>query len=214
MLLVRVDTWFNENTQKKEPICLQTIICGEDAQSFRRNGSQKPVLVIMHGYGGSGSVFYNVLEYLTPHFCVIFVDLTGMGGSSRVNDIDVSKITAEEFVDYFVRHLEAWREKLKLTDFFLACHSFGGFIGSHFALRNHKHIRKLVLLSPIGLRVPPSEETQEQRFEDCVQSCLDAGVEPPDARFNAFMKVFWNTQVSVLTVTRFLGKENAKMLIK
>ena len=210
---MKVDTWLNEATQKKEPISLQTIICGEQAQTFRHTGSEKPVLVILHGYGGSGSVFYNVLEYLTKHFTVIFVDLTGMGGSSRTNDIDVTKMTAESFVDYFVGHLEKWREKLKLTDFYFACHSFGGFIGSHFALRNHKHIKKLVLMSPVGLRVPPSDETPEQRFEDACEACIAAGVDPPDARFGAFMKMLWNTQVSMLTVTRFLGRVTAKKLI-
>ena len=43
----------------------------------------------------------------------------------------------------------------ELTDFILCCHSLGGYIGGHYACAYKNHIRKLILLSPIGLRDDP-----------------------------------------------------------
>ena len=40
----------------------------------------------------------------------------------------------------------------ELTDFVLCCHSMGAYIGGHYACAYQKHIRKLIFLSPLGLR--------------------------------------------------------------
>ncbi len=41
-----------------------------------------------------------------------------------------------------------------LTNFYLAGHSFGGYLAGNYLLKYHSHIKKLVLISPIGIRVP------------------------------------------------------------
>ena len=51
-----------------------TIIAGDPA---------KPTMVLVHGYGGSGTLFYKVLKGLTENFHVIVIDMIGMGSSSR-----------------------------------------------------------------------------------------------------------------------------------
>lgn len=59
-----------------EPVYIHTFILnGEDMS--------KPPLVIVHGYGGSGALFYRVFEPLARHFRVYLFDVIGMGGSSR-----------------------------------------------------------------------------------------------------------------------------------
>ena len=40
-----------------------------------------------------------------------------------------------------------------LKDFVLAGHSFGGFICGHYAVKYPEHIKKLLLMSPIGVPV-------------------------------------------------------------
>ena len=40
-------------------------------------------MVLVHGYGGSGTLFYKVIRGLTENFHVIVIDLIGMGSSSR-----------------------------------------------------------------------------------------------------------------------------------
>jgi len=45
--------------------------------------------------------------------------------------------------------------------FYLAGHSFGGYISSHYALRFPEYIKKLILISPIGIKDPNIEIEEE-----------------------------------------------------
>ena len=86
-----------------------------------------------------------------------------MGGSSR--PISFSKnlktFSAMDVVDYFVDNFEEWRKALpkyykplrdkELTGFYILGHSLGGYLSCHYALRYPQHVKKLVLLSPVGL---------------------------------------------------------------
>ena len=53
---------------------MTTIVVGDIAN---------PPLVLVHGFGGSGSLFYKVMKGLSENFYVIIIDLIGMGSSSR-----------------------------------------------------------------------------------------------------------------------------------
>jgi 2-succinyl-6-hydroxy-2,4-cyclohexadiene-1-carboxylate synthase len=89
--------------------------------------------VILHGYGGSGLLFYKIMKPLSEHFHCIFIDILGMGASSRPK-FEVQ--TAREADIFFVDFLEKWRVAFdNLKGFFLAGHSFGGYICGHYALR-------------------------------------------------------------------------------
>jgi pimeloyl-ACP methyl ester carboxylesterase len=56
------------------PLFINTIEVGE---------LDLPVLVLIHGYGGSGALFYKALSGLAPHFRTLCIDIVGMGASSR-----------------------------------------------------------------------------------------------------------------------------------
>ena len=43
----------------------------------------KQTLVLVHGYGGSGVMFWNIIKPLADNYHLILVDILGMGGSSR-----------------------------------------------------------------------------------------------------------------------------------
>mmetsp|Transcript_16731 Transcript_16731/g.14648 ORF Transcript_16731/g.14648 Transcript_16731/m.14648 type:complete len:154 (-) Transcript_16731:766-1227(-) len=43
----------------------------------------KPTLVLIHGFGGSGLIFYRMFRYLKEHFHVYLIDLMGWARSSR-----------------------------------------------------------------------------------------------------------------------------------
>ena len=43
----------------------------------------KEKLVLVHGYGGSGVMFWPIIKTIAEHFHLIMVDILGMGGSSR-----------------------------------------------------------------------------------------------------------------------------------
>jgi pimeloyl-ACP methyl ester carboxylesterase len=46
----------------------------------------KPILVLVHGFGGSGALFYQIFKYLINYFNLILIDIIGMGSSSRPTD--------------------------------------------------------------------------------------------------------------------------------
>ena len=62
--------------------------------------------MILHGYGGSGVVFYRILKPLAELYHVILVDIIGMGASSRPK-FEIKD--ADQADDYFVNFLEKWR---------------------------------------------------------------------------------------------------------
>ena len=88
-------------------------------------------MVLVHGYGGSGTLFYKVIQGLTQNFHVIVIDLIGMGSSSR----PTWKITnGDDADDYFMTILENWRIEMgNLTNFVLCAHSYGGYLGGTYA---------------------------------------------------------------------------------
>ena len=94
----------------------------------------KPKLVFIHGYGASGATFFRIMKPLSQHFHVIFLDLPGMGSSTRAPFFCK---TPEQAQDFFLTFIEDWRVAMdNLTDFYLAGHSFGGYIAGLYA---HKY---------------------------------------------------------------------------
>ena len=106
----------------------------------------KDILVLMHGYGGSGIMFYKVLKEIRDQgkYHIYLVDILGMGGSSRPdfqkivnNDIDLAE-------NYLVDWLENWRIEIGIKEkFILSGHSFGGYVSCLYALKYPQNLRKL-----------------------------------------------------------------------
>ena len=51
--------------------------------------------------------------------------------------------------------LELWRQKMDLTNFILAGHSYGGYVCGLYACRYEVHVKKLLMLSPVGVNPRP-----------------------------------------------------------
>ena len=128
------------HTNEEKTEYMTTILVGD---------SRKPKLVLIHGFAGSGALFYKVMKGLAENFFLVIVDLIGMGSSSRP---EWNCRTPEEADDYFVRVIETWRQNLNITDFNVGAHSYGGYIFGTYAAAYPQHIRKLVLLSPLGVK--------------------------------------------------------------
>jgi len=91
----------------------------------------KPKLVLVHGFGGSGALYYRVLKGLAEHFHLIVIDLIGMGSSSRPVWECRNGAEADAF---FMAAIEKWRQNMgDLTDFAIAAHSYGGYIFGTYA---------------------------------------------------------------------------------
>jgi pimeloyl-ACP methyl ester carboxylesterase len=83
-----------------EPVYIRTNVIGDQS---------KPFLVLMHGYASSGALFFKVMKQLIKYFCMVFIDIIGMGGSSRPDDFDKDNLTPQQSIDYFVNSVEKWR---------------------------------------------------------------------------------------------------------
>jgi len=107
-------------------------------------------MVFVHGYGGSGLLMYKIFKPLSEHFHVMFIDLIGMGSSSRPA---FPCENGEQADTYMINALESWRVSMgNLTNFILVGHSYGGYVTGTYASLYPQHVKKLVLLSPLGLK--------------------------------------------------------------
>lgn len=112
----------------------------------------KPTIVLVHGYGASGLIFYRIYKQLSEKYHVVLFDLPGMGRSSRPK---FKCKTVEETEDFFMLSIERWREKMQLTNMVICAHSFGGYICGRYTFRYPEHVRKIVFISSLGIdRVP------------------------------------------------------------
>ena len=89
---------------------------------------------------------------------------------------------------------------MKLERFVLAGHSLGGYIVGNYALKYHQYVEKLQLISPIGIRVEPEDETWEDRMARKAEN----GAGPPNW-VRPLVKCVWVNKLSPFEVGRFLG---------
>jgi pimeloyl-ACP methyl ester carboxylesterase len=110
------------------------------------NENKKP-LVIVHGYGGTGCMFYKYFNAFVRQFDVYLVDLRGTGLSGR-SAIKCSNL--KEYEDYFIEGIDAAIKYHNLDKFVLVAHSMGAYYSSLYATKYPEKISRLVLLSPAG----------------------------------------------------------------
>ena len=131
-------------TNDEETVYMTTMLVGDNT---------KPPLVLVHGFGGAGALYYKVMKGLAENFYVIVIDLVGMGSSTRISWDCQNGDQADE---YFMSAIEKWRVNMNnLTGFYLAAHSYGAYLMGSYASRYPQHIRKLMLLSPLGVKGAP-----------------------------------------------------------
>ena len=151
--------------------------------------------MLSHGYGATGTVYFDLLALLSKHFHVYAFDCIGLGLSSRE---PYQYESAQASVDFFVRFIEAWRKALNLTNFYLVGHSLGGYLSTQYCRHYHAHVRKLVLLSPVGFTEKPRNFDYE-RMESLDLFDLDTNTKVekviPDS-FNWVWPVIWHNDLS------------------
>ncbi|CDW84782.1 UNKNOWN [Stylonychia lemnae] len=177
---------------------------GNYARTIHIGDRSKIKLVMFHGYGASGIIFYKILKPLSEKFHVILVDILGMGASSR------PEFTAKDAVEgdqFFVDFIENWRIAMgDLKDFYLAGHSFGGYICGHYASRYPQNIRKLLMLSAVGVPEKPNDF-------DITKKQFKKGQGPPKW-VRGLAGTVWRQKWSPFGVMRKSGSLLGKRIIK
>jgi len=165
----------------------------------------KPKLIFIHGYGGAGAVFLQLMKPLSEHFHAFFIDIVGMGCSSR----EAYKVkNVEESVDFFVRFVEEWRKVKNITNFFMCGHSLGGFISTLYTIKHQQHVKKLFLISPVGFSEKPKDFDVKRievvsQYDKNGDEILNKG--PPEFAIHYVWPLLWNKRITLLDCSRMMG---------
>jgi cardiolipin-specific phospholipase len=180
-------------------------------------------LVMLHGYGAGLGFFYQNFEPLSrlPGWRIYALDLLGMGRSSRppfriyAKDKDAKIQEAE---NWFIDALEEWRLQKKIDKFTLLGHSMGGYMAVAYALKYPGRLKKLILVSPVGIPEDPNavsadlpEPTSSTFQNEFTQSQEDltSTTSPPDRpprrQMPKWFTYLWDANVSPFSLVRLAG---------
>jgi len=111
--------------------------------------NQKPPLVLLHGWGAGTGYYFKFNKFIARDRAVLYIDLPGFGESERM-EIKDPLITFPEILE------ETIFSQIN-GNFFLAGHSFGGWMGSMTSLRPgmKERLEGLILMDSEGYRKTP-----------------------------------------------------------
>jgi len=99
-----------------------------------------PVLLLIHGLGGSTFGFRHLIPFLNPRFRVIALDLKGFGYSDRPLDGDYSLLAQAHLIRDFL-------DALKIKSAAVLGHSLGGAVAMRLAVAFPERVERLILVS-------------------------------------------------------------------
>jgi pimeloyl-ACP methyl ester carboxylesterase len=103
-----------------------------------------------------------------------------------------------------VSYMERWRESVGLSKFCLVAHSYGAYVAGCYAIHYPQYISKLILLSPLGVRIPPVG----WKFENMAFS----GGRRPPAWWRSVSVLTWG-KFSIFAVARKLTESAARKIV-
>ncbi len=116
-------------------------------QWIRQSNSSesKPVMVFIHGWGGSSRYWYSTAQELSTHFDCLLYDLRGFGQSllpspNLASDLNLSYALEEYAID-----LAILLDSLKLDTVFINSHSMGASVATFFLNLYPKRVEKAIL---------------------------------------------------------------------
>jgi pimeloyl-ACP methyl ester carboxylesterase len=98
--------------------------------------TQKPALLLIHGFPGSSESFRNVIGSFTQNSFVIAPDLPGFGGSEPAERPSFS---------HFADIIQGVLKQLGVGSFHLYLHDYGAVVGLYLAIREPQTIRSLII---------------------------------------------------------------------
>lgn len=107
--------------------------------------SQKPVMVFLHGWGGSGRYWESTAQALSDQFDCLIYDLRGFGRSNVIHpqSLKTSDISYE-LIDY-AHDLAQLLDQLNLEQVYLNAHSMGGSIAALFLNLYPERVHRAIL---------------------------------------------------------------------
>ena len=100
-------------------------------------------IIMLHGLGASAERWERVAPELSNSYRIVIPDIIGFGYSD--------KPIVEYNIDFFVKFLNKFVNRLKLKNINIIGSSFGGYIALEFARKHRKKTKSIILVSPAGL---------------------------------------------------------------
>lgn len=125
---------------------MQVIVDGLSTNYLDTGKSNKPTVLILHGWADSAASFSDLAKKLSSHYRVISLDLPGFGKTEGPK----SAWTLADFALFTAHFLQ----KLELPLFALVGHSNGGAISIKGVASGILKPKKLVLIASAGVRRP------------------------------------------------------------
>ncbi len=110
---------------------------------YLESGSEKKIIVLLHGLGASAERWEFVIPEFSDHYKIIVPDLIGFGQSDK----PLVDYTSEFFSNFIYDFLQ----KLGITKTNIIGSSLGGQITASFVSQHPEVIEKMVLVSPSGI---------------------------------------------------------------
>lgn len=124
-----------------------TIQSGDSKLFYRSFGNGQPVVIINGGPGMNSDGFAAMAEKISMVNCqTIIYDQRGTG-KSTISTVNSSTIT----MDLMVTDLENLRQHLKIKQWIVLGHSFGGMLASYYATVHPESIKSIILSSSGGI---------------------------------------------------------------
>lgn len=117
-----------------------------------RDKGEGATIVLIHGEGTSLHVWEQWIENLSQDYRVVALDLPGSGLTGAPHCVDDTQYTCAENLseDYIQHTLTYFLEDLRLRNFTLVGHSYGGYLAAQYALANPTRVNKLILMAPLA----------------------------------------------------------------
>jgi len=145
--------------------------------------SGAPVLVLVHGLGGSAEDWTFVIPALAKEYRVLAPDLSGFG-ETPIPPEGMSFLV-------LVRYLEGFLDSLEVERAALAGNSLGGAVVIRYAARNPERAGHLFLLNSAGLlyEAPPALEPHDhEQARELVEMVSGAGERTPGFVLNGMVR--------------------------
>ena len=120
--------------------------------AYKEQGEGRKTFLMVHGLGGNLTHWNN--NFTKNQHCIA-IDLPSYGLSTMRNFQP-----KPDLLDFYAETILAFIQKKKLRNVVLIGHSMGGQIAIITALKNHKSIKKLILVSPAGFETFEDSEAK------------------------------------------------------
>lgn len=124
---------------------------------YRVFGSGVPILIINGGPGLDCQGFEEVARTLAAHYEAIIYDQRGTGNSTMAS-LNAANITMK----LMVADIENLRKKLKINQWIILGHSFGGMLASYYATMHPETVKAMILSSSGGIDLDLLSDVQSR----------------------------------------------------